>query len=259
MGIFDIFKGKKPPPSQPIRRNRWDGYVYTFGEDQRCVVSFDVDACEPEQQDARYSGRRVILFAGEHEVTQTGLPTPEAFRRMHAVGDQLVAALEANRVDCWQVGGHTYNGLTELIFEVADVPAFMSTCASVLGDRPDVKLVPFEGWEFFNAKIRPGLLGINHISNRELIKQVKAAGSNLESVHALDHHFLGAAEDLARLEEELSKDGLRRTSAGEGSLTMTQELPLDDQDTVDSATLLIRRLAEVFNARYDGWGTLVKR
>lgn len=252
MGLLNTFT--RPPP---VRRRQWNGYAYRFGLDQRCVVSFDVEACEPKNQSPHVMGRRVISFAHQDEVTPTGMPTKEAYQRMRDVETAWVARLTSGRVACWHVGSQTYNGLRELVFEVKDVAAFEQHWADFSRARADLKLFEFEGWQFFNEKIRPGPVGKNHISNRSVIEGLRQAGSRLELPHGLEHCFLGMDRELGAVEAALMPYGFWRAQRAKDSLTMAHEHPLADQDAVDSVTLFLRDLAQKCGAHYDGWGALV--
>jgi len=244
-------------PLHPIRRDRWNVYTYSYGDGQRCLVRFDIDACDPKNQAQDHTGRRVIAFAPQGEVGPAGLPSESAFAQMRAVEDGLMARLAEAKVACWHVGTQTYNGLRELIFEVADVAAFEAVYSRFAEGRSGLELVPFEGWKFFNDKIRPGVVGVNHISNRGVIEQLRSAGSQLERRHAIDHCFIGEAQALSAVESALGPKGLRRTGAAGESLTMTHEVPLQNQDLIDSITLFMRDTAQGCGARYDGWGAMV--
>src|SRR5690349_3915286 len=101
MGLF----GSKKPPE--IVRDVWNGYAYEFGEGERCIVSFDVAACEPENQKPSQL-RRVVGFTPEDHIGPTGMPSPEAFERLKAIEAMLVAELTAKRVKCWLIGKQVY-------------------------------------------------------------------------------------------------------------------------------------------------------
>lgn len=257
MGLLDALRRKTPTPQFPIRRSEWNGYVYRFGEDQQCLVSFDVQACAPEHQLAQYTGRRVIIFAGNGEVDPSGIPMQPASDRLRGVEDTLLLRLDADGVACWHVGSQTYSGMREVIFEVADVAAFEKTYSAYAGNRSDMKLMAFTGWQFFNEKIHPGVVGHNHISNRGAIESLKRAGSKLESNHSVEHCFLGTAEALTTVESVLFEKGLRRTKRVDESLTMTHSIGLNDQDLIDAITLFMRDSAEECGAQYDGWNAMV--
>jgi regulator of RNase E activity RraB len=241
-----------------IVRNRWNGYTYLFGDDERCIVSFDVTACAPEAQRPSQF-RRVIGFSPKGHIGAQGLPSAESFARLKAIEDALIHQLEQREVRSWLVGRQVYRGFRELLFQVDDVEAFDAAYAVVEAEFRGMKLVEHPDWQFFNDKISPGLRGHNHIENREVIAALKRAGCDLANVFTLDHLFLGEPAALDAIENILAAEGFKDPSRDERSLTMRIDAPLDDQDEIDAMTLFLRDVARARGAEYDGWGTAIPR
>jgi regulator of RNase E activity RraB len=240
-----------------IVRDRWNGYTYLFGEGERCVVSFDVTACDLAAQ-VPSQLRRVIGFSPEGHVRRDGMPSPEAFARFKAIEDALLAQLRARKVSAWLVGRQVYRGFRELLFQVDDVDAFAKAYAAVEAEFGGMKLVEHPDWQFFNDKIAPGVRGYNHIGNRQVIQGLKEAGSDLAVEHALEHTFLGDAAALDGVQAALAEKGVTGTRLDD-SLMVTIESPLDDQDEIDAMTMWLRHVADMHGADYDGWGAMVQR
>ena len=238
-----------------IIRDRWNGYQYTFGEGERCVVSFDITACDPTAQRPSQL-RRVIGFSPEGHISPSGMPSPEAFARLKAIEQALLAQLRARKIDAWLVGRQVYRGYRELLFQVDDTVGFDTAYAAVEDEFGGMKLVAHPDWQFFNDKIRPDERALNHIANRDLLHELEKAGADLAAEHVLDHTFVGG--DLAGLETELANHGYTRRSRTD-TLTMAKAETLDEQDLIDATTMWLRKIAEVFDASYDGWGTMVNR
>ena len=253
MGFF-----KRTEPPAEIVRDVWNGYTYLFGDNDRCVVSFDVAACDPAAQRPSEL-RRVIGFSPEGHISPQGMPSPQAFARLKAIEDALIQQLRQRNVKAWLVGKQVYRGFRELLFQVDDVDGFAQAYAVVEAEFGGMKLIDHPDWQFFNDKISPGERGHNHIANRQVITALKEAGSDLSAEHTLDHMFLGEAKDLAAIETALAGKGFTNPSRGDGTLTMQLEAPLDDQDMVDAMTMYLRDLATAHNAEYDGWGAMVQR
>lgn len=251
-----FFKRSEPPPE--IVRDRWNGYTYLFGDNERCVVSFDVTACEPSAQRPSQL-RRVIGFSPEGHISPQGMPSPQAFARLKAIEDTLIQQLRQRNVKSWLVGKQVYRGFRELLFQVDDVEGFAKAYATVEAEFGGMKLVDHPDWQFFNDKISPGARGHNHISNREVISALKEAGADLSADHTLDHTFLGNDAALAAIEGKLAAKGFVDPSRHDRSLTMRIDVPLDDQDLLDAMTLYLRELAAAHDAAYDGWGTMPQR
>lgn len=240
----------------PIVRDAWNSYTYRFGEGERCVVSFDVSACEQKNQPPS-AGRRVIGFSLPEQIAENGMPSVEAFRRLKAIEGHLVQILEANGVGCWLVGRQVYRGMRELVFQVADVDGFEQAYAAVEAEFGGMALMPYEDWQFYNDTIRPGVIGQNHIANREVLAALKASQSNFGEAHLLEHTFHGPAEALAVLEAGLCHEGFLVTHRTAGSLTLGREecLNPDDQDDLDDLTLALRDRAAALEVDYAGWST----
>ncbi len=252
MGLFS----KSAPPA--IVRDRWNGYTYLFGEGERCVVSFDVTAVDPAAQTPSQL-RRVIGFSPEGHISPQGMPSPEAFARLKAIEEALVAELTARKVKSWLVGKQVYRGFRELLFQVDDIAGFAKAYDVVEAKFGGMKLVEHPDWQFFNDKISPGERGRNHIGNREVITGLQKAGSDLAAEHTLDHTFLGPPSALAEIQAELEPDGFVAGAITDRSLTLSVQAPLDDQDAIDGMTMFLRRLADRCGATYDGWGAMVQR
>lgn len=252
MGLFS----RSAPPD--IIRDRWNGYTYLFGEGERCVVSFDVTACDPAQQKPSEL-RRVIGFSPQGHVSPEGMPSPQSFARLKAIEDALIAELKTRKVKSWLIGRQVYRGFRELLFQVDDLAGFAKAYAVVEAEFGGMKLVEHPDWQFFNDKISPGERGHNHIGNRGVITALKEAGADLAIEHTLDHTFIGSAAALAAIETELGPEGFTPTGKTERSLTMSNEAPLDDQDMIDAMTMWLRTVATAHGAAYDGWGTAIRR
>jgi hypothetical protein len=76
--------------------------------------------------------------------------------------------------------------------------------------------------------------------------------------HQLDHTFIGPRAALDALAAELPEEfGLPRRH--DGSMTVSNASPLDDQDEIDGMTMFLRDLAQAHGVAYDGWGAAVVR
>lgn len=255
MGIFDFFSKK---PATKVVRDRWNGWAYTFGQGERCVVSFDVEACEASERRAS-TCVRVIGFAPESEVGRNGMPSQRAYQELTALEDALVAKLGEDGAPCWLVGRQTYRGMRELIFQVEDVAAFERVHAIVAPRFLRSELVKKDGWTFFDEKIAPGERGMDHIGNRNVLEGLRQAGANLSLPHVVEPHFVGPPVALERLAAELARSGFRVQSRTGDSTTFAIEIPLDVQDEIDEMTMFLRGKAREHGVTYDGWGAAVRR
>lgn len=237
--------------------DRWNGYYYFFGEDQRCVVTFNVAACDPKNQRPS-CGRRLIGFSPKEYVSPQGMPVGPAFERLKAIESRASTLLGQNRVACRLVGKHVYHGLRELLFQIEDshVPAFDRVAAQVEDELGGTELVGYEGWQFFNDKIRPNERARAHIANREVLEQLEKHGANFAKPHMLDHTFVGSPEALGEIRRVLLEKGFAERGLTGTSLTVAAEAALD-QDEIDELTARLRAYAGVYEVTYDGWGTMI--
>jgi regulator of RNase E activity RraB len=257
MEPFDLSKKRK---HVTVVREAWEFYSYTYGEDQRASILFDVWAAEEPEHVGYGACRRMIVYVPDQSVEEDGLPDPEAFAQAKQVEAQLVAALESARVDCIKVGRMTYNGLCDVIFQVEDVEGF-ERCFAALQKQGvvfKVELVESEGWSFFDAKVRPRPEHWRWIKDRQTRDRLLAAGSDPKKPHTLDHTFLGEAKALEALAKALEEDGFDEPHLGDGRLSVSQEASLD-VDEIHEVTEALRDLAASHHVAYDGWGAAVVR
>lgn len=240
-----------------IVRDQWNGYAYRFGDNasERCIVSFDVSACDPSEQKPSQL-RRVIGFSPEGHIGPSGMPSPPAMQRLRAIETELVAELTRAKVACWLVGKQVYRGMRELLFQVDDLAGFARAYAVIEAKLGGTKLVEHADWTFFNDKISPGERGYNHIANREVMTALAQAGSLMGELHQLDHTFVGPPAALRSIAEAIDP-AFGEPRYLEKSMTISVQYPLDDQDLIDGLTMYLRRLAKEHGASYDGWGAAV--
>lgn len=101
--------------------------------------------------------------------------------------------------------------------------------------------------------------------NKLVIKSLIENGTNLEKLHALEHHFNAKSNDaLIGLMEKGKSLGYRAENIGdsiyEGKHYWYGDLVKDtrvDLDIINAENVIMLELAEEFMAEYDGWGTLI--
>lgn len=237
----------------------WNVYYYYFGDDERCIVKFNVAACDTRNQRPSW-GRRVIAFAPTDHVAADGMPRGPGFERLKEVEDRFIDLLTHWRIPAWLVGTQTYRGMRELVFQVDDgyLQAFDLAYGQLAQEYDGTKLTAYEGWSFFNEKIAPKEDAWSHIANRDLLQAARDAGADLEGANVLDHTFLGDAAGLALVKHALAPNGYSLSGEAAGSLTMSKDpLVALDQDSVDLITTELRQIATRCGVRYDGWGMAI--
>jgi regulator of RNase E activity RraB len=238
----------------------WNVYYYYFGDGDRCIVKFNVAACDPQNQRPSW-GRRVIAFSPVEQVGPDGTPRGPAFERLKEIEDRFIDLLTHWRIPAWLVGTQTYRGMRELVFQV-DAPYLQSfdlAYGQLAQEHQGTKLTAYEGWSFFNEKIAPGEDAWAHIANRDLLQAARDAGADLEGDNILDHTFVGDPARLARVKDALAANGYAVKTESAGSLTMSKDPLLAlDQDNIDRITAELRQLAKRCGVSYDGWGMEIR-
>lgn len=236
----------------------WNGHYYLFGDGSRCVVTFDVAACDPANQRPSF-GRRIVASAPEEQVSAQGMPSAEAYARLKAVEERFVRLIAEARVPAWLVGKRIHHGKRELVFQVdaSGVTAFDGLYAQVEIELGDVELFAHPGWSYFLDAIAPDERARAHIANRETLEALEENGADLRLPHVVEHTFVGDARALRALRERLVADG-HVPIARSNALTFSTEEALD-QDSLDAVTARMRAVAALSGARYDGWGAAPRR
>lgn len=107
-------------------------------------------------------------------------------------------------------------------------------------------------------------LELQKVETREIIESLKADGSELDALYAIEHHLM--AEDFKALENavvEAFKMGFEVLEAEElededGAKILCCDAVMDsvlDAEVIDAQVEKLVQLAEKFDIIYDGWGT----
>ena len=78
----------------------WDVYSYTYGDNQRAVISFDVDMAQEEAHERYDHSARVIVYIPLENVQENGLPMRKALPGLDQVEDNLIKTLQKKKVSC---------------------------------------------------------------------------------------------------------------------------------------------------------------
>jgi regulator of RNase E activity RraB len=183
----------------------------------------------------------------------------ETLPELDQVEDKLIKALQKKKVDCRFTGRMTYGGMRELVFQVEDVDAFRECVQGTIKNKAyRIELREEAGWRFFDEKVRPAPVFWQQISDRQVIEQLRAAGSNPSALHLLDHTFVGAPQKLARVKQTLEADGFQETYSSDDTLVMSKQSRLDLNEVFGVTGRLFLYSTDV-GVQYDGWGAAVER
>lgn len=239
-------------------RDAWNVYSFVYGEGQRAIVSFDLEAATTDEQVEFAEERRVIVYVSAQYVTPNGLPDGDKHRELAQLENELITALAGGDVNCLFVGRMTYGGMREFIFEVGDTHEFDEVVNAWQPSGPAFRaeLKSGEAWDFFNRKISPSPRNWQQIHDRQVIEHLVEAGSDRDAVHRLEHTFIGPTESLDIIASELGADDFEQLSREDGRLVMAKGSVLD-LDRISGLTGALMSFAANVGAEYDGWGAEV--
>lgn len=250
-----------PPPARVVH-DAWNIYVAQT-ERGPLFVSFDEEAARDDLTGTLRHCARVAVRI--HHPNPNGGPVPPESDRLNVLEDSLCAALESAGIACRLVARLTHQGIREWVFQLQDREAFLPVIEAWKGECPDyhpVKVLEHEGWEYFDACIRPDEATWRWLADQRTVEQLVEAGSDPRREHALEFVFFGSGETLEAVARALRERGytpLAEASPDKGeTLVMVKRLPLD-LETISAESEANDELASSLGARFDGWGAAVVR
>lgn len=243
------------PPARVVH-DAWNIYVAQTGRGP-LFVSFDEDAARQDLTGTLRHCARVAVSI--HHPNPNGGPVPPESDRLNVLEDALCAALESAGVECRLVARLTHQGTREWVFQLEARDAFLPVVEAWKGECPDyhpVRIREHEGWEYFDACIRPDEATWRWLADQRTVEQLVEAGSDPSQEHALEFVFFGSGEALAAVARALRERGYTRPAEAppeEGTLVMVKRLPLD-LDAISAESEANDELADAHGADFDGWG-----
>lgn len=255
MGLFSRKKKSPEPPKFNVRREAWNFYTYTYGEGMRAMIEFDYEhVTEDSHQGFPHCVRAVVQLPAD-DVAPNGLPFKETRDALNKTEADLLGMLGGT--DCRLAGTMYYGAMKDMVFQVNDLPQFKSMLNQWIGkQKQKVQLIESEGWEFFDAKVMPDHIMWHQVTDRQVIGQLLQVGSNPNKVHNLEHTFLGPADKLQYLSEQLSGDGFEQIALEGERLVMMKPSDLDHEQ-ISGLTQRLAGYTASIGIRYDGWGCMV--
>jgi hypothetical protein len=239
---------------------RVESYSYGFGEGQRAIIAFDVDAALEEQHQRLPHCRRVIVRLPPQRCLPTGLPRGELLEPLERLEHSLDEALTGAGLECLQVGRMLYHGLCEFVYQVEGPQAFEGVVDVWQSRHPGWTFDrrASDGWSFFDEKVRPDPWRWRLVADGKVVAQLLRAGSDPHQPHVLEHHIRGPAPVLQAITQELNQHGFEGIATGGETLTLLQTMPLD-VDQISRTTVSLASYCRDLGAEYDGWGAAVVR
>lgn len=253
MGIFNF--GKKKKAKRELKRPEWDFYSYFYADGQVSVAEFDVEHALEDTHEGLANGFRMIIFIEPEKCLGSGIPNAKEDKSLRHVEHELIHSLA---IHCRLVGILSYGAMRELIFQAEKAKEFETDInlwiSMQKGYRMELK--SYEGWSFFDEKLRPNVSMWQQISDRKAIAELIKAGSDVASEHVLEHNFIGPDIQLDKLKAQLLQDNFTLVSQSEGNLVLSKPSLLD-LGAVNAITGRLASFCPRMGLEYDGWGTSV--
>jgi regulator of RNase E activity RraB len=193
----------------------------------------------------------------EFKQAQGKFPTPETNVELQKLEDELIALLEANKVDCKQVHRCIYFGAKRMLFEVADISDFeeyIDKWKRTL-ENYSLEIIEDQPWIIYN-EMQPDEYAWQQMGNRQVYDSLVNHGSDPNKIHIIEHAIFGDSNELKKLEIELVKEGGKTLTFEDEMLEMGFENVLD-LDQINNMTYFLMDKSKEFNCKYDGWSASI--
>ncbi|USA47936.1 DUF695 domain-containing protein [Acinetobacter sp. C26M] len=201
---------------------------------------------------------------------EDGLSSSEEFDHLIEIEDQLIPAL-TTRLPALYVGRLTHNHLRYFYFYCKDgidvdpiLHKIMQSCPDYsyhFGQKVD------SDWSTYFNDMYPNEETMQSISNRSVIEELLNHGDNLEIERPVDH-WLYFQNDTDRTVfskailslgfEVIQQDQVEASQNFHYQLQISR-IDSVNQQSIDACTTQLIKLAQQFNAQYDGWETQIIR
>jgi hypothetical protein len=247
-----------PQPTRVVH-DAWDIYVTQTGRGP-LFVSFDEEAAREDlTATLRHCARVAVRI---HHPNPNGGPVPPESDRLNVLEDALCDVLSTAGVECRLVARLTHQGLREWVFQLESREGFLAAVETWKAHCPDyhpVQLVEHEGWEFFDACIRPDEATWRWMADQRTVESLVKAGSDPTREHDLEFVFLGPREGLEAVARALRARGYTGPAHGQPeALVMVKRLPLD-LEAISAESEANDELAATHGVGFDGWGASTVR
>lgn len=251
------------------KTEHWETYMasYEGGKPGSTTVRMDLMEKAPIL-DYNYVLVTGITYESNRE---DGLPEgDETFKLLHKIGDELNALLK-QEAEGMLVGSFTNNfERLEYFYLKSDkgikekVESFYET--NYPNNTYSLNIKEDKKWEYYTQFLYPNEEIKNQISNLRLIKELKEAGDNLTKTRRVDHWiYFRNKEDLGHFSEAIIKLNFKIEFSGrKGVAKFPYSLQFYknnkvDIDTMNAITSSLQEMSKNYDAKYDGWETIVVR
>ncbi|CAN5682287.1 hypothetical protein BH09VER1_BH09VER1_03130 [soil metagenome] len=236
-------------------KSNWESYSYQT-DNGPVVVSFHTDSDKIDRGQFPLCARvQISIKAPNHN----GGPHQSEAETLWAMEDRLVEALDARQVSCHMLGRLTYNGMRELVFQVADYEPFRPPVGRWMQEHStcETDVSEHDGWDFFFESVWPSEISWQIIMDRRVVDNLVCSGSDPAKPHSLEFVFRGAAAALEELQRSLASRGytLIENSPEESRLVMALSMPLQPS-AISNESISHHTECAKLGLEYDGWGAM---
>ncbi|NNP69657.1 DUF695 domain-containing protein [Acinetobacter sp. Ac_5812] len=201
---------------------------------------------------------------------EDGLSSSEEFDHLIELEDQIIPAL-TTRLPALYVGRLTHNHLRYFYFYCKDGINVHPIIHKIMQSYPRYSChfgqKADSDWSTYFDYMYPTEEIMQSISNRSVIEELLNHGDNLEVERPIDHWiYFQNDTDRTVFAKAILSLGFEIIQQGqvEGSENFHYQLQISRKDSVnqqsiDACTTQLNKLAQQFNAKYDGWETQIIR
>ncbi|MBW8686918.1 DUF695 domain-containing protein [Chitinophaga rhizophila] len=242
----------------------WDIYTCHI-EDKPAIIGLDLGL----RRFAPLSKKPYSLFITVYlnQPRPDGFPHGEEFSMLGEIEDWLVQELE-NSLKAHFVGRTMSDGIRDFYFYTSDIQDYEQCIASAMARFPNYRyecgMKEDKTWELYFDYLFPDVQEFQRIQNRKVLRTLKQHGDIAERERVVDHWIYFSAE----AEREIFGQQVQRLGFAIEARPIDEKGPQPyglklsrtdrtDEESIDTAVMMLWELAQEMNARYDGWETVI--
>lgn len=242
----------------------WDIYTCHI-EDKPAIIGLDLGL----RRFAPLSKKPYSLFISVYlkEPRADGFPNGEEFSMLGVIEDWLVQEMETS-LKAHFVGRTMSDGVRDFYFYTSDIQDYDQHIANAMERFPDYKyecgVKEDKTWELYFDYLFPDTQEFQRIQNRKVLRTLKQHGDIAERERIVDHWIYFSAEaerDVFGQQVQLLGFSIEARPVDEKSpqpygLKLSR-IDRTDEESIDTAVMMLWELAQEMSARYDGWETVI--
>lgn len=224
----------------------------------KALIEFDYEHAIEKSHTAYNSCKRVIIYSERVNCSENGIVFKDEAGKINSLEISLLCIL--SDIDCRLTGKMQYGAMCDFCFQTNDSVSFLTKVNKWISVQKShkIEIIEKNGWDFFDAKVKPNHIFWHQIIDRKLIGTLLEKGSNPEKEHLLDHVFMGDEEELKKLRDQLANDGFVFMSLNNKILQMQRSSILDSHQ-ISNLTQRLTSYTSSLGIKYDGWGSKIEK